>query len=295
MRWGRGYFAAQAAAGAVWWVAVFTVPFVRDATLGSVDPVAVAAFDVPLFVLASAVAAFGIRPAEWIATGWTVLVALALAGYATVTNEAGWGVLLMGAAAGASLLALCLVVRGRIPTEWIVAGPFGFKLAAPGPGHAAATAVQIVVMWGIFLGILPAIIAGVEGWWGVSIPLPVLLGPVGIVLLVLASGLGIWSAATMSVLGDGTPLPSAMPNKLVIAGPYRFIRNPMAVAGIVQGAAVGLILGSWLVVVYALLGSLLWNYAVRPHEERDLESRFGAEYTRYRDSVRCWIPGLPAG
>lgn len=44
---------------------------------------------------------------------------------------------------------------------------------------------------------------------------------------------------------------------------------------IVQGVAVGLILSSWLVIVYAIAGSLLWNYAIRPLEESDLETRFG--------------------
>jgi protein-S-isoprenylcysteine O-methyltransferase Ste14 len=67
----------------------------------------------------------------------------------------------------------------------------------------------------------------------------------------------------------------------------------MAVAGIVQGAAVGLILSSWLVIVYAVAGSLVWNYAVRPLEEADLERRFGQEFARYRDTVRCWVPRFP--
>jgi protein-S-isoprenylcysteine O-methyltransferase Ste14 len=102
-----------------------------------------------------------------------------------------------------------------------------------------------------------------------------------------------WSAVVMSMLGDGTPLPSAMPNRLVIAGPYRWIRNPMAVAGIAQGVAIGLILQSWLVVAYAVAGSLLWNYGVRPHEEYDLRERFGEEFQQYCDTVRCWIPRVP--
>ena len=99
----------------------------------------------------------------------------------------------------------------------------------------------------------------------------------------------------MSTLGGGTPLPSAMPNHLVIRGPYRFVRNPMAVAGVAQGIGVGLLLSSWLVVVYAVVGSVLWNYAVRPLEESDLEQRFGDEFGRYRASVRCWVPRLSAG
>jgi len=294
--WGRAYFAVQALAGATWWVLVFSSPWVRQVTLGQLDPVIVALFDVPLFVLASGLAAAGIRIAAFIATGWTGLVAVTLAGYATVTGQAGWGVLAMAAAAGGSLAALALIIFGRIPTEWIVQGPFAFRLARPDGSalrYGVATAVQIAVFWGFFLGVLPIIIRWLEHRWGLAITLPVGVPVVGAVIFVLASALGIWSAAAMSTLGKGTPLPAAMPRQLVVAGPYRFVRNPMAVSGIVQGVAVGLMLSSWLVVAYALLGSLLWNYAVRPHEEADLEKRFGDPYRQYRDAVRCWVPGRP--
>ena len=67
----------------------------------------------------------------------------------------------------------------------------------------------------------------------------------------------------------------------------------MAVAGIVQGPSIGLILHSWLAVSYAIIGSLLWNYAVRPLEESDLKERFGKEFQQYRDTVPCWIPHVP--
>ena len=288
MRLARLYFAAQAIAGAAWWIAVFAVPAVREVTLGSLHPFAVAVFDVPLFVVASALAAFGVKPAAFVATGWTTLVAIALAVYATVTTEAGWGVLLMVAAAGGSLAALSLMVLGRIPTELIIAGPFAFKQARIESRHVLVTAAQVVMFWGLFLVVGPLVIVFLETRWGIGLAFDGFA--VGLVVLVLASALGIWSAITMSTLGKGTPLPSAMANQLVIAGPYRFVRNPMAVAGIVQGAAIGLLFSSWLVVVYAVLGSLLWNYAVRPLEEADLEERFGVDYVRYRDAVRCWIP-----
>jgi protein-S-isoprenylcysteine O-methyltransferase Ste14 len=293
MRWGRTYFAVQAFAGAAWWVAVALSPFVRETTLGSLDTLTIAVFDIPLFVVGSALAALGVRAAAWVTTGWTVAVAVALAIYATITTEAGWGVVLMAVAAAASVLALSLVVLGRIPTEWIIAGPFGFRPAKPGSGVAVllvTTLGQIVVFWGFFLGVIPAIISVLEHRWAVGMPLPGFTVYIGAIVLVLASALGIWSAVAMIVRGDGTPLPAAMANKLVIAGPYRIIRNPMAAAGIIQGAAVGLLMSSWLVVAYALLGSLLWNYAVRPLEEADLEERFGDDYRRYAEEVRCWIP-----
>jgi protein-S-isoprenylcysteine O-methyltransferase Ste14 len=294
MVWGRRYFAVQALGGAGWWIAVAISPVVKYATLGSLDAVAVAVLDIPLFVVASALAAAGLRAAACVAAGWTLVVAVALAIYATVTTEAGWGVIVMAAAAVASVAALCLVVLGRVPTAWVISGPFAFRPALPRTtslGHLASTFGQIVVFWGFFLAVVPAALRFLEGRWGLDVAVPG-IWVVGLALLVAASALGLWSGVTMSVVGRGTPLPAAMANSLVVAGPYRFIRNPMAVAGFLQGAAVGLLLSSWTVVVYGLLGALLWNYAIRPHEEADLERRFGDDYRRYRAAVRCWVPRL---
>ena len=291
---GRLYFAAQAIAGAAWWIAVFALPFVREATLGGLDPVIVAIFDIPLFVCASALAALGWRVAAIVATAWTILVTGGMAVYATLTGEAGWGVLFMAAATVGSVIALCLILFGRVPTEWIVSfGPFSFRPAAPRAGtsaHVAATAVQIVIFWGTFLAVIPLIITFLERQWRLAVSFPSIAWPLGVVVLVIASALGLWSAVAMSTKGDGTPLPAAMANRLVVVGPYRFVRNPMALAGITQGVAIGLMLSSWLVIVYAIAGSLVWNYAVRPLEEADLERRFGDEFRRYRTSVRCWWP-----
>ncbi|WP_442543867.1 methyltransferase family protein [Arthrobacter sp. KN11-1C] len=285
----------KAIAGFLWWAAVFLSPVVREATLGNLDPVAVAVFDIPLFVVASAVAAFSVEAAALVSAGWTGVVAVGLAVYATITAEAGWGVLSMGAATAGSLIALCLVLLGRVPTGWIIRGPFAFRPAIPrstAVTHVVSTFGQIVLFWGFFLAVIPFTVAFLEQRWAVVLPFPSFAAPVGVAVLVLASALGISSAVGMSTLGDGTPLPSAMPNQLVIAGPYRWIRNPMAAAGILQGAAVGVILQSWLVVAYAVAGSLVWNYVVRPLEEADLEERFGEEFRQYRDAVRCWVPRI---
>lgn len=274
----------------MWWVAVFASPDVRWLTLGSLDPVLVAVFDVPLFVIASALAALGLRAAALVATVWTCGVAVALAIYATATTESGWGVLIMSVAAAASVLAVCLVLRGRVPTEWIAAGPFAFRPARPSTPHLRTTLLQLVVFWGFFLVVVAFVLSFLERRWNLDVRFSPAVVVVGVVLLVVASALGIASAVTMATIGRGTPLPSAMPNRLVIAGPYRLVRNPMAVAGIVQGVGVGLVASSWLVVAYAVLGSFLWNYAVRPLEEADLEQRFGTEFRQYCKRVRCWVP-----
>lgn len=295
MGWGRAYFAVQAFAGAAWWAAVFLLPGVRASTLGDLDPVAVAVLDIPLFVGMSALAAAGLRWAALVATGWTVLVAAAIAVYATMTGRAGGGAVLMIAAAAASVIALFLVRTGRVPAERLLVGPLRSRPADPARStarHVAATAAQIVVFWGVFLAVIPLAIRMLEQRWSLALAFPPAVVVGGVCLLALASALGIWAAAAMSTRGAGTPLPSATATRLVVTGPYRFVRNPMALAGIAQGAAVGLALSSWLVVAYAVCGSLVWNYAVRPIEERDLEARFGDAFRAYRDAVRCWWPRL---
>ncbi|SDO77222.1 Protein-S-isoprenylcysteine O-methyltransferase Ste14 [Microbacterium sp. ru370.1] len=300
---GRVYFALQAVTGAGWWVSVFTVPVVRETTLGALDPVVAAVFDIPLFVVASALAAVlpgrGSRWAAAAATAWTLLVTALLGLYATVTTLAGVGVILMIAASVASAGAWLLLAFGHIPTAVLLVGPFRFRRARPRAtpvAHMIATAAQIVVFWGLFLVVFPLIIRALEERWRLMLPVPDGVVVAGVAVVVAASALGLWSAAAMTVEGDGTPLPSAMPNRLVIAGPYRFVRNPMALAGIAQGAGVGLLMSSWMVVVYALAGSLVWNYAIRPHEEADLARVFGDDYRAYARAARCWVPRLrPVG
>lgn len=300
-RVGRLYFAMQALAGAAWWIGVFFSDGIRSLTLGSLDPVLIAWFDIPLFVIGSALVACGVRRVVWIVAAWTTLVATGMAIYATMSGEAGWGALLMFAAAVGGVGAGLLILLDRLPTEWILFGPFAIRLApaASTSAHVARTTGQVVVFWGLFLAVFPVIIAVIERRWNLHVPFPDAVRWLGLVLLLAASALGIWSAVAMSTRGEGTPLPSATARRLVIAGPYRFVRNPMAVAGIAQGAAVGLMIDSWLVVVYALCGSLVWNWVVRPLEEADLTERFGAAYAEYAGAVRCWVPRItpfePAG
>jgi protein-S-isoprenylcysteine O-methyltransferase Ste14 len=97
----------------------------------------------------------------------------------------------------------------------------------------------------------------------------------------------------MSVAGSGTPLPLDTARKLVVSGPYRYVRNPMAVAGLAQGACVGIILGSFGTLIYVLAGMIVWNYFVRPAEEADLALRFGEAYADYCKKTKCWIPNFP--
>jgi protein-S-isoprenylcysteine O-methyltransferase Ste14 len=90
--------------------------------------------------------------------------------------------------------------------------------------------------------------------------------------------------------GKGTPLPIDQTQKLVTNGPYRFVRTPMAVAGIGQGISISIIVGSIHIFFYSMLGAVLWHFVVKPLEEKDMEKRFGKDYSEYKQNVGCWIP-----
>jgi protein-S-isoprenylcysteine O-methyltransferase Ste14 len=156
------------------------------------------------------------------------------------------------------------------------------------------TLAQSGTMWLIFLVLGPAIIWNIERALGWSRFYLAFAWQREITVALFAAGwLLAWCSAFFLVTrGQGTPLPAASPCRLVIVGPYRHIRNPMALASLGQGAAIALFFGSPLMIAYISIGIMLWNYFARPWEEYDLERRFGEDYRRYKSQVRCWVPRL---
>ena len=154
--------------------------------------------------------------------------------------------------------------------------------------NATKTLVQIVCIWSVALVVIPFVLLDSFGnAYSLKLGLPTAMGAG---LFLLASVLGLASAFYMVRDGAGTPLPLDQTNKLVVSGPYRFVRNPMAVAGISQGLAIALIFQSVALLIYSLLGGLVWHLVVRPFEEADMVTRFGESYLEYRSKVACWIP-----
>jgi protein-S-isoprenylcysteine O-methyltransferase Ste14 len=173
----------------------------------------------------------------------------------------------------------------------------GREAKPAGPrANLAKTLGQAAAVWALFFWLIPSALFAVETAMGGDALRFASPGwrVAGAVTFALAGALNLTSAYFMAVRGGGTPLPAACPRVLVAAGPYGFVRNPMAMSALVQGAAVGLYLGSPLVLLYAAAGALAWQTRLRPWEEADLELRFGEPYRRYRHAVRCWIPRLTA-
>jgi protein-S-isoprenylcysteine O-methyltransferase Ste14 len=160
--------------------------------------------------------------------------------------------------------------------------------------NLAKTLGQVAVFWVVFLVIIPGGLLRMERALGVA-PLVTPVGrPVLWLILVAAGALGLTSGVLMAVQGAGTPLPFDAPRRLVVRGPYRYVRNPMAIAGLTQGACVALLLQSWFALAMIPAGFVVWNYGVRPLEERHLELVFGEEFRRYKREIRCWIPRFRA-
>jgi protein-S-isoprenylcysteine O-methyltransferase Ste14 len=291
----RTYFGVQALAGALWWVAVFGSDDVQRWTLGDWDPAVLVGPDLVLFAGASAIAAiWSSRVFAAIAAVWTVAVTAALLVVGLVEQQAGWGVVAMVVASIGTLAATAVLWLGGLPSHWFFVGPFAFRVADEGPAarHLRRSLVQLVVFWTTFFLVIPGTLVAAERRLGVAWPLldhrSVAL--VGWSVFLGASAIGLWSCVAMATVGKGTPLPAETARHLVVVGPYRSVRNPMAVAGALQTLGVGLIFGSWTVVAVAVAGAVTWNVVVRPEEEADLLGRFGPRYERYRAGVRCWVP-----
>jgi len=151
--------------------------------------------------------------------------------------------------------------------------------------------IQTAVLWCIFLWATPLLIAHVEefliGW---KLP-PVNPVPCWIVFW-LFGFTGFYCGMLFVRYGKGTPLPLESTRRFVVLGPYRFVRNPMALLGIGQGVCVGLLLRSPAATAFSFVGAVAWHLLARPWEEADLRERFGADYEDYCQRVHNWIPTL---
>ena len=110
----------------------------------------------------------------------------------------------------------------------------------------------------------------------------------------ILSGLAIM-AVTISLfirLGRGTLAPWSPTQKLVIAGPYRYVRNPMILGVLTVLLGEAACTGSTRLLIWAALFFTINSIYFILYEEPDLEERFGKPYTDYKQQVSRWIPRL---
>jgi protein-S-isoprenylcysteine O-methyltransferase Ste14 len=150
-----------------------------------------------------------------------------------------------------------------------------------------------------FAALLPGMILGaIPRWLVVSGRIRMVpLGPYRwLGIAPFAAGLALMLVCIVDFLsrGRGTLAPVDPPRRLVVAGPYRFVRNPMYVAGLCLLSGESLWWQAPGLLVYL---AFFWTAAhlfVIGYEEPALESRFGAEYLQYRSNVPRWLPRTTA-
>lgn len=92
-------------------------------------------------------------------------------------------------------------------------------------------------------------------------------------------------------LGGGGPGISVPPERIVEAGPYRWVRNPMYLGHLIFFAGIALALQSWIGAALFAFHAFWFDRRVR-EDERRLEALFGEAYRGYCARVKRWIPGL---
>lgn len=133
-------------------------------------------------------------------------------------------------------------------------------------------------------------------WTG--IPHPDGIGPwqvAGLAAVIGGAALDLWTVLIFALVGKGTPTPFDPPRRLVVGGPYRFVRNPMYVGAGVALLGVAAFYRSPAIAAYCLVLLGLSHAFIVRYEEPTLRRLFGEEYEAYRRIVPRWIPRRNTG
>ena len=126
-------------------------------------------------------------------------------------------------------------------------------------------------------GVLPPTAVGV---WQVA---GMLLGAAG-------AALALSCIVAFVVLGRGTPAPFDPPRRLVIRGPYRFVRNPMYIGAGLAVVGAALFYQSFALLGYVGVLFLVTHLFVVAYEEPTLRRTFGRDYLAYCERTGRWWP-----
>lgn len=156
--------------------------------------------------------------------------------------------------------------------------------------------VEVVGLWGGTTVVLVILAPWWLGWrWYGVLPLQVIGG----VLVVASVGVGAWACLKMGwarLLFAGALFPPGagaeennVPQRLVLEGPYRYVRNPLYDTDFALILGTGLLAQKWFLILLAALYAAQLALQL-PLEERELRARFGLPYRRYCELVPRFIP-----
>ena len=155
----------------------------------------------------------------------------------------------------------------------VIGAIFGIGFFAGNVRVGGRPALPAAVVWGRHFGN-----PGIEALlWG------------GIELVLFAWLLRTYGTAFLN--GDVVFAAAVQRDRLIVDGPFRYVRNPLYIGNVLLALGVGLYappLGFAIIV----LGNVLLVALLAREEERQLAAHYGADYAAYRTAVRAFLPRL---
>ena len=111
-------------------------------------------------------------------------------------------------------------------------------------------------------------------------------------LSVLGFLLVIWTMRLFASVGKGSPAPWDPIDKLIIVGPYAYMRNPMLSGVFCILFAEALFFQSRALLIYTLIFIAINAVYFPLSEEKGLLKRYGEDYAEYKRNVPRFLPRL---
>ena len=158
--------------------------------------------------------------------------------------------------------------------------------------HVGRRAVlQMIAFGGLAFGVLPqTILEQLGGSWSTVVSRPAWVTSLLLQCVALGALLGVSALQEFATRGFGTPVPFDPPKRLVVTGPYAYVRNPMQLSAALAMAGWGAMLESWWVVAAGVMAVVYGAGFAAGDERVDLEHRFGPAWLRYATRMRAWWP-----
>jgi len=154
--------------------------------------------------------------------------------------------------------------------------------------------VRAVTYAALFIGLVLIYVPNrLLSWSGIVRPAAIEMQQVaGMVIGAAGAAVALWCIFTFASIGSGTPAPFDPPRRLVIQGPYSFVRNPMYIGAGLALASAALFYESLPLLGYAGLFFLATHLFVVWYEEPTLRRTFGQKYEAYCRQVGRWWPSV---
>lgn len=155
----------------------------------------------------------------------------------------------------------------------------------------------IMMLLGMVTLVIPGTILWLDGTdslglWQ-SVPASIVVLPViGMICICLDLSLMVATIRLFVNVGEGTLAPWGPPQRLVVQGVYRRVRNPMISGVILVLLGESLLTASLPLFCWSLVAALINAAYIPLLEEPMLVNRFGEEHLTYKWNLPRWIPRL---